>query len=426
MATLNTVSEATNVFETYFPAGLNYNSSLDQITTPRKSPVGETNAMRLGEQLQFLGALHNHVPDTNTARQGRIKNEIQKVLTILNTEGYLGTTKLGENYLNESFTIMGLSIIKGGTAYSKLDATHKARVDSGLNALVPWARNFLNGKLATWQNATAYTYNCPLTGTTGIKIAPFSLNSTSILIGALGMYENLVGKSANSGTVLAGFAEAVLKFDNRVGAGSFIGIGGGYTAVRKVFGSTGYNSVVGQALGLAYRGLSLKDFSADPVLTNKYAGMADRIAKYYGALIDKKPQGPIPELHDYNGKDINVVTLTQSADAMKLQGILDPSIGPGSPTWKHATDLMDSAYSQSTSYLYSLAWVTDADFIAKVDRHVVKTGEANPNLPGVSAMRAVMNAPGYTTSKYAASGRVLTGFAALLMRGVTTVTDGHS
>ena len=428
LANLSTVSEVTTLFETYFPSGLNYNSSLTQITGPRSLPVGETNAMRLAEQLQFLGAFHNKVPDTNTARQSRIKTEIETLISILQSEGYMTGDKLpNSNFLNESFLIMGLSIIKSGTAYAKLSSTNQTRVNNGLTALVAKAKSiladyYLPGGL--WGNRVPTTYSEYQTGNS-IKVPLMSINSTAILIGALGMYENLVAKSSASSTHLINYSEALLGFENKINNGGYFVIGGGLTAPRRLFGSTGYNSVVGQALLLAYRGLSLKKFTVTPVSTNKYQAAGERIASYYENLIDTT-NIRLDEFHNSNGVPVTQA-IFDGALATVNTANFTPNLDPDTAQVRYdeAIALISPAHRQSSVYLYSLAWGAPQSFFAKLDKHIVKTGEANPNLPGVSAMRAAMNAPGPTNSHNATSGRVLTGFAALMMRGIVIVTDGH-
>ncbi|GLC88241.1 hypothetical protein [Lysinibacillus piscis] len=429
MTNLNTVSEAINLFEQYFPAGLNYNSGLDQITKPRIRPIGETNSMRLGEQLQFLGALHNQVPSTNTARQGRIETEITKVLSILDLEGYLNVTNSeNNNYLNESFALMGLSIIKAGTAYPKLSGPSKQIVDNGLTNLVAFAKNKLTVEYSnggTWGNRVPTVYTEYQTGTK-IKVPLMSLNSTSILIGALGMYENLIAKSQGSSDLIIKFCDALLGFENQVNNGGYYTIGGGVVAPRRLFGSAGYNSVVGQALFLGYKGLAQKPFTDTPVSTNKYQGAGERIAKFYETIIDNRGIR-LDEFHNSQGIPVTKAMLDAAMSAADSSNFkADPDSTKAQARYNEATALINTpAHAQSSAYLYSLAWGAPIAFLQKLDKLVVQTGEANPNLAGVSAMRAVVNAPNKENSRIAATGRILTGFAALMMRGVATITDGH-
>ncbi|MDI2586599.1 hypothetical protein OR571_05490 [Psychrobacillus sp. NEAU-3TGS] len=415
MALLSTLTEAENAFETYFEYGNRYNKLLDQITGHRNL-ADSTTKQRMGMQLQFLAALYPRTADTN--RKSRIASEITLLMNNFNNSGQFNVDKLTYSAVlddpGHGMILLGLALVKKGSAYNGLNANTKGIVDT-------IAKNLFD-KLG--QHLYQFCLNEVNTDTTPYKykglnpVPKFSLNIAALVAGALSVYSDIVNKSTAHRSAIVTFSNTVVgRYGTTNNSRTFVPIGGRSTN-RKPFGSSGYNAYTGMGLALAAHGHTGTGDLRIPSNGGQYLTQAKQIAAFYTSVLQSRQAYEIHEPFDFNGTQPTVTSINAVVEQMMKE---PASLVTSKDTIGHATGLLN--HKQPTAYLYNLAWLGDTTFLAAVDKRVVLADEAK-NLDQVSAMRACMNALPNPADNAPAANRILSGFAGLLERGINQITDG--
>ncbi|SOC16594.1 hypothetical protein SAMN05880501_10936 [Ureibacillus xyleni] len=416
---LRTLTEAELAFETYFTYGSKYNGTFTQITGSR-NPSISTSLQRMGMQLQFLGALYPRTTDAN--RKQRVIKEINLILSILNISGLLNKSKLtyGNVFGDPGYgmILLGFALIKKSSTYNALNLTSKGIVDTN-------AKNFfdyLGAHLFQFCIKEVNTDTAPYKYGGLYAVPKFALNSPALVAGALGVYSDLVSKSSPHRSAIVTFSNTVVgRYGYSNNSRTFIPIGGKNT-VRKPFGSSGYNAYTGMGLALAAHGHTGTRDLKKPSNGGNYLTQAKQIAAYYTSVLNSGQAHQLHEPFDFAGAASTITSInTVKARLVAENTGTSPSLVTSDASVSSATELLN--HKQPSAYLYNLTWLGDTTFLAALDKRVVASGEAK-SLVGVSAMRACMNVMTPAEKNTAAANRILSGFAGLLERGITTITDG--
>ena len=420
MAIKNTVDEATRFFNEQFPEGTSYKPSYSQVQGIRTGSSGHDvnlRFQRLGNQLQFLASLYDKSTVANvksnvtrailatlTAMESLVNKDKESLLL---TNANLGGSPSG------GIVLAALIIARKGVFYS-LGATDRNRIDK--------ATDDLARQIAVWIDNPANPSYKAIDDNPRIwknqRFANFALNTTILHAGGLALYSDLMtthttGSQYSKYPTLYKFGVNVLDrwaTMDSTNTKASIAIGGFISYGRKFFPSSGYNAYVGMGLswlahGIVYTG------SLGTIPGSRLISDSRKIGNFYKGVFESQPNKKAHELSepaDFTGKKLTEATIRETVALGYNRDAVDAMLRDHGPS--------------TTGYLYPLAWNGDNDFIVKLDNAVRTAGETI--FLGSEATNGSSVIVAYSRTGEAASHRAMAGFAGMLQRGITTVTDG--
>lgn len=420
MTTINTLTEATRFFNEQFPEGTSYNSTYSNVVAIRTGSANQgvdLRFQRLGNQLQFLTSLFDK--STTTTVKNNVKTAILATLTameslknssgqsLLSTNANLGGSPAG------GIVLAGLVMARKGV-YHSLATTDQSRVTSATISMANQIANWIDNS-----SNTSYTaLDKPVSSWKNQKYGNFALNGPIIHAGGLALYSDLITTHTSASQYPK--YSALYKFGTYVfdkcatldatGTKASIAIGGlAGDYGRKFFPSSGYNSYVGMGLawlahGIVYTG------SLGTIPGSRLISDSKKIGNFYKGVFDAQPNKmayEISEAADFTGKKLSEATIQQV-------------IALGGYTRKSIDELL--VHTNTTGYLYSMSWNGDQSFLVALDNAVRTAGETiflgSESTNGSSVIVA------YSRTGEASAHRAMAGFAGMLQRGISTVTDG--
>ncbi|HBJ01806.1 MAG TPA: hypothetical protein DDY89_15230 [Lysinibacillus sp.] len=427
MTTISTLTEATRFFNEQFPEGSQYKLMYSRVQVIRDGIEANGTKLepylrfqRLGNQLQFLASLYDKSSDTTL--KNNVKSAILATLTgleslkntdgqsLLSTNAGLGAAPAG------GIVLAGLVMARKGVYYN-LGTADQSRVASATISMA--------NQIATWIDSSSnpnYTaLDLAVNSWRNQKYGNFALNGPILHAGGLALYSDLITTHTSASQYPK--YNALYKFGTYVfdkcatldatGTKASIAIGGANTPPkygRKFFPSSGYNGYVGMGLawlahGIVYTG------SLSTIPGSRLINDSKKIGNFYKGVFDAQPNKKAYELSepaDFTGKKLTEATI-QAVVALGY-------------TRTEIDEMLATHTASTTGYLYTLAWNGDQTFLVALDKAVRTAGETvflgSESTNGSSVIVA------YSRTGEAAAHRAMGGFAGMLQRGISTVTDG--